>query len=249
MMDPQEGLMTEDIAPSRIAKNSLLLSILRHSHEEMAEINEVAQDSRLSADDVGLIIKNLEKGQLISIEKSGGILADTTQRLRIAFELVKTGSDIERIFKYLSWQEFEEASARILEESGYAVHRRVRFRNEARKFEIDLLGLRQPLILCLDCKHWMRGSQRSPLKKAIGEQVIRVEGFAHFVRANRERFHMETWKKAKLLPVMIVLLDVPLQVYEGVPAVPILRLGNFLYELPAALDILNSTDVELPNCI
>ena len=237
--------MTEDITPSRIGKRSILLSILKHSHGRATEIGEVIQGSSLTIGDAGPIIKNLVKEGLISVEKSGGIGANPTQRLRIAFDLVKSGSDIERVFKYLSWQEFEEASARILEESGYAVHRRVRFKNEKRKFEIDLLGLRQPLILCLDCKHWMRGSQRSPLKKAIGEQVTRVEGFVHFFETNRDRFHVEKWKKAKLLPVMIVLLDVPLQLHEGVPAVPILRFGNFLYELPAALDLLNSIDVEL----
>ena len=237
--------MTEDFAPSKIGKNSFLLSILKHSCKGSAKISEIIQESRLSEEDSALIIEKLAEEGVVSIEEGCEMVADPTGRLRIAFELVKSGIDIERVFKYLSWQEFEEASAQILEESGYTVHRRVRFKNEERKFEVDLLALRNPLILCLDCKHWMRGSQRSPLKKAIGEQVTRVQSLAHFMKSNRERFHLETWRKAKLLPVMIVLLDVPLQLYEGVPTVPVLRLGNFLYELLGVFDMLNSTDIDL----
>ena len=236
--------MTQDFTPSKIGKHSFLLSVLKHSSKGSAKISEVVQESRLSLEDSALITRNLmEEG--VSIEKDGEIAVEPTGRLRIAFELVKSGSDIERVFKYLSWQEFEEASAQILEECGYKVYRRIRFRNEERRFEIDLLGFRNPLILCLDCKHWMRGSQRSPLRKAIEEQVKRVKSLPPFLKSNKERFHLKTWRKAKLLPVMIALLDVPLQPYNGVPTVPVLRLGNFLYELSLAIDTLNSTNVDL----
>jgi Holliday junction resolvase-like predicted endonuclease len=235
----------EDEGHHLFARNNhvLAFAILRRTHNSQTSLREVTEESGHSEEDASAFLKELVKLNYVSLAKDGKIGASSRQRLRISFEIMKSGSDPERVCKYLGWQEFEEASAQILEETGYRVFRRFRFKGSGRRWEIDLIGVKRPLILCFDCKHWKGGGQRSAMAKAAEAQAKRVEALAKLAREKDDTLGLRGWSRASFLPAMISLLDVPLRIHEGVPTVPIFQLDNFLYELPAAQDSLRFVEV------
>lgn len=222
----------------------MLQAILKNTRNTSSRIEALADELGAPLKNISAEIEQLTKENLVQVGKEGVVETTPRQRLKMSFDIIKSGGDVEKVCRYLTWQEFEDASAQILDESGYRVLHRYRFRSEGRRWEIDLLAFKKPMILCFDCKHWRGGGKRSALMKAIEAQAKRVEAFAQSAKVNRIKLGLSDWNKATLLPVMIVLLDLPL-IHGGVPSVPVFRLGDFLYELPAALDSLSSVRLSL----
>jgi Holliday junction resolvase-like predicted endonuclease len=150
------------------------------------------------------------------------------QRMRIAELAILTGADSERVARELRWQEFEGLVARILNVEGYATAKHFIFRNSARKYEIDVLGAKEPMVLCVDCKHWHHGWAPSRIMAAARNQMMRVlclsEAYAFYGR----KLHIAGWRSARLLPIVLTLADVSSKLVDGVPIVSALRLRDFL---------------------
>ena len=97
--------------------------------------------------------------------KEGNVEVDGAARLKLAIKAASLGADMEHLSHLLCWQEFEEIAAFALQNYGYTVQNNVRFKNAERKFEIDVVGCKKPLVLCIDFKHW----QHSIAQSALGE--------------------------------------------------------------------------------
>ena len=136
-------------------------------------------------------------------------------------------------------------AARVPSEVADGVRRRFRFKEADRTWEVDVLGLREPLIVSVDCKHWIRGWRRSALTRAVGSQVERTRALARALPSLRERLELSGWDQARLVPVVLALAPGPLKFHDGVPIVPILQLQDFLNELPAHLTELTQISTRL----
>jgi Holliday junction resolvase-like predicted endonuclease len=175
--------------------------------------------------------------------------ASDIQRLEMAVRALKSGADLERVSDLLKWKEFEGMAAFALENNGYLVQRNVRFKHGGRRWEIDVVGLRKPLVICMDCKHWHHRLCESMAKKIVKEQVARVNALAISLPNPAIRIVPAIDNDYKFLPVVLSLIVDESKFFEGVPIVPILQLQDFLNHLPTCTDSLfciNSNSAETP---
>jgi hypothetical protein len=112
----------------------------------------------------------------------------------------------------------------------------VRFKNHGRRWEIDVVGVRKPLVVCIDCKHWHHRLCESTGRKIVSEQVARVRALASTVPNPVARIERTSLDECKFVPVVLSLIVEKSKFFEGVPIVPILQLQDFLNYLPTSTD-------------
>ena len=218
----------------------MIISVLKTSKDKPVLHKLVKNDANLPSRIVDKMLRKLQTGGLLYIH--GGILeVSTLQRLRLAVLAVEQGADYERVCCFLGWREFERIGAISLEASGYNVETSLRFKQGGRRWEIDVVGCRKPLILCLDCKHWRRGVS-SKLRRAAEEQVRRTLAFSEFLPNPAVRIDCASWNNARFVPVVLTLMQADFKFFNGTPVVPVLRLQDFLVQLPTCADSLKHFD-------
>jgi hypothetical protein len=120
-----------------------------------------------------------------------------------------------------------------LERNGYVVAKNVRFKHTGRKWEIDIVGCKKPLVICIDCKHWRHGMAPSALKRIAEAQVERTRALAASLPHVSLEIECSKWNKAKFIPTVLSLTQGNFKFYDMVPIVPVLQLQDFLSQLPA----------------
>jgi Holliday junction resolvase-like predicted endonuclease len=155
------------------------------------------------------------------------------QRLKLAVHAIKLGADIENISSFLQWQEFEHIAAMAFERNNYGILKNLRFKHAERRWEIDIVGCKKPLIVCMDCKHWHHGLYPSVLKRIAEEQVERTFALAEALPRLADKITCASWNHAKLIPAVLSLVAARFKFYDDVAIVPILQLQDFLSQLPA----------------
>jgi Holliday junction resolvase-like predicted endonuclease len=182
----------------------------------------------------------LEKFEQLSLfdEYRDVIEVSPKQRAKIVTRALELGADLERVCRFLSWAEFEMITAQALEANGYRVINNFRFKHGKERREIDVLGLDEPLIICVDCKHWKRGLRAAAAQKTIEAQIERTRALAHVLPRYLQEMGLENWGTATLLPMIVSLLPGQNKLHNKVPVVPILQLQNFISEVPLKLDLL-----------
>jgi len=159
--------------------------------------------------------------------------ASPSQRVQMAVQAMRLGADPERICKFLGWKEFEDFSKRVFEAFHYFVNANFRFKgNEGRRWEIDVVAYKKPLIISVDCKHWRHGWTESSIKKVAEEHVNRTLAFTRTLNNHVRKINLDNWNQARVVPVILSLLSSSCRFYLKTPIVPVLSLRNFLNELP-----------------
>jgi Holliday junction resolvase-like predicted endonuclease len=151
----------------------------------------------------------------------------------LAVRAITLGADIENISGFLSWQEFEEIAAIALEKNDYIVAKNVHFKHGGRKWEIDVIGCKKPLVICIDCKHWHHGMSPSALKRIAEAQVERTRALSESLPNICIEIECAKWSKAKFVPAVLALIQGSFKFYDKVPIVPVLQLQDFINQLPA----------------
>jgi len=188
----------------------------------------------------------LEKFQAQDLLKinANNLKVNSENRLKIAVKAVSLGADIEAISSFLGWQEFESIAATALKNNGYAVWQNLRFKHAARKWEIDVVGCRRPLVICLDCKDWHNGLSKSAIRRIVVAQTERAKALADALPNVSIGIECAKWSKAKFVPAILALLPTKFKFYDGVPIVPVLQLQDFLIQLPMELESVKSFQKE-----
>ena len=183
------------------------------------------------------LIKQLENEGLIS-KNSDFVEVDKDNRLKLAARAISLGADLEHVSSFLNWHEFEDITALALERNGYTTVLNMRFRKEGRRWEIDVVGCRNPLVLCIDCKHWQRSMNPSALRKIVKAQVKRTYALATTLPTPLIKVECVKWNKAKFIPIILSLIPGRLKFYDNVPVVSVLQLQDFLSQVPAYVESL-----------
>jgi len=173
------------------------------------------------------------------------IEASSDQRVEVAVRALKFGADFEGVCKALGWVEFENVAAVALEAHGFEVKRRFRFKGAGRRWEIDLIGCRKPLMVCVDCKHWLHGWKTSAVRRTVEAQLMRTRALAENLPSLGEKLGLVQWRSASVIPAVLALVPGPFKFYNQVPIVPVLQLRDFLNELPAHVTSLTHFTVRL----
>jgi Holliday junction resolvase-like predicted endonuclease len=215
-----------------LVERDLLISLLKLTKDASVLIECVKKDARVTSDIALKLLEKLQNEGLLCL-KDDFVEADTGNRLRLAVKAVTLGADVEHVSEFLRWQEFENIAAVALERNGYVSRKNVRFKHGGRRWEIDVVGCRKPLVLCVDCKRWQRSVNPSALKKIVEAQVERARALADTLPSPSLKFECVKWNKAKFVPVILSLMPSSFKFYDNVPVVPVLQLQDFLTQLPA----------------
>ena len=218
-------------------EKDLLISLLKLTKEGPVLIENVNKEVRSTTNIIAKLIKRLENEDLVS-KNNDFVEVDKDNRLRLAARAIILGADLEHISSFLNWQEFEDIAALALERNGYSTVMNMRFRKEGRRWEIDVVGCRNPLVLCIDCKHWQRSMNPSALRKIVMVQVKRTYALATTLPTPLIKVECVKWNKAKFIPIILSLIPGRLKFYENVPVVSVLQLQDFLNQLPAYVESL-----------
>ena len=193
-------------------------------------VSHLFESIRESTDLIQRHIEACEKRGLLR-RVDNWVEIDSEQRLMLAIEALKDHADIGSVCRQLDWREFEELTSRALEANHFSVTKHLVFKHNGRRYEIDLVGAKEPSLMCADCKHWSWGLGRSRIQNAARRQFERIRSLADEMPRLADRLGIKAWRRAVVLPTVITLSDTTRGLHEGVPIVPILRLRSFLKEL------------------
>ncbi|MCW4024894.1 MAG: DUF234 domain-containing protein [Candidatus Bathyarchaeota archaeon] len=210
----------------------LFISLLKLTKETPALIKDVKNDSRLPLDIVEKLLQKLQNQNLLYLT-GDSVHVETQGRLQLAVLSATSGYNIEDISNLLCWQEFEEIAATALRNNNFSVSKNVRFKGNGRRWEIDVVGCKKPLVICIDCKHYHHAIAPSALKKIVNSQIDRTKALADTLPNPKLNLDCTQWDSAKFVPAVLSLLPSSFKFVFDVPIVPVLQLQDFLLQLPA----------------
>jgi Holliday junction resolvase-like predicted endonuclease len=218
-------------------ERDLIMSLLKMTKDGPVSVENVNRDARIASSIVKKLLEKLQNEDLIHLHDDE-IEANSDNRLRLAVKAASLGADVENVSAFLRWQEFEDIAALALERNDYVVAKNVRFKHAGRRWEIDIVGCRKPLVVCVDCKHWHHGLKPSALAKIVETQEVRAHALADTLPSAELQVECVKWRKAKFVPVILSLIPSSFKFYDNVPVVPVLQLQDFLTQLPAHVESL-----------
>jgi len=219
-------------------ERNLIISLLKLTKEGPVLTEVVNKTARLPSAITVKLLKKLQNEGFIYL-KQEYVETESGSRLKLAVRAVSLGADVENVSSLLRWQEFEEIAALALKNNGYAVSKNIRFKQSGRRWEIDVVGCRKPLVICVDCKHWQRAIAPSALKTIVDSQVKRTRGLADILPSPLLKLECTKWGEAKFIPAILSIIPSAFKFYAQVPVVPILQLQDFLNQLPAYTETLD----------
>jgi Holliday junction resolvase-like predicted endonuclease len=218
-------------------ERNLIISLLKLTKEAPVLIESINIEARLPVETTENLLRKLQNEGLIDLGAET-VAVDSEDRLKLAVKATSLGADVQIISHLLCWQEFEDIAAFALRSYGYTVFKNVRFKHAGKRNEIDVVGCKKPLVICIDCKHWQHSIGGSALRKIVEAQLERSKALADSLPNPKLKLECTKWSEAKFVPVIISLFPSPFKYYYGVPIVPILQLQDFLNQLPVHTELL-----------
>lgn len=229
-------------------EREIILSVLKLAKNEPVQKDLIAKDAHTATAVADEMLRTLDTKGFVQL-KGKFLEIAPNQKLALVVEAVKQGADIERACKFLEWKEFENMAATAFEINGYRVKRNFHFKAHDKRWEIDLLALKQPLIACVDCKHWQHHWSRAAVVKAVEAQVERTQALAERLEKFFEDLGLNKWNQAALIPVVLSLIPSAFKFHNNTPIVPIMQMQSFINEMPAHVNFLThfSTIIKTQN--
>lgn len=212
-------------------EGDLLISLLEHSKGGSVSNKVLNLDARFPPSVIRKLLRRMQKERLLNL-RGAFVEINQVQRFELASRAVTLGADVERLSRVLHWKEFEQMAGLVLERTGFSVDRNVRFKSEGHRFEIDVVGRKEPLFVCIDCKHWHRAISSSALSRIVQLQESRTEAFARYLHLEHFGLLHPSGKTAIFVPAVLSIVEGTSKFCDNVPIVPVLRLRDFLNQLP-----------------
>jgi len=213
-------------------ERDLIISILKLTADGSVTREQINKDAKIASDIALKLLRGLQNNGMVYL-KDNIVEADSNGRLELAVRAIVLGADVERIIGFLRWQEFEDITVIALEKNGYTVAKNLHFKHGGRRWEIDVVSCKKPLVLCIDCKHWHHGMSPSAIKKIAEAQVERTRALSESLPNISIEIEASKWGKAKFVPAILALFPGSFKFYDKVPIVPVLQLQDFINQLPA----------------
>ena len=221
-----------------LAEREILISILQATRESnRARIKDIIRESRVPRDLVSRVLTGFQNKGLIKLGYDT-LLITSELRIKMAVRAIELGAAIERVSRFLKWDEFEKLSTLVFEKNGFRVRKNFRFSWMNKRWEVDVLGMRDPIIISADCKHWHKGWSGVASIRAAEKQVERTKALAEasISKTLRSMIGINGWKHAYFIPVILSLAPSRCKFYEKTPIVPILQLKDFLQNIIVYID-------------
>jgi hypothetical protein len=213
-------------------ERTLIFALLKLTKKTSASTISIKNDAKLPLETILTLLEKLQSENLLTLNKDL-VEVSTNDRIKLAIKAVSLGADVQHVSDFLCWQEFEEITTIALRNNGFTVYKNIRFKDQNRKWEIDAIGCKQPIVICIDCKHWMNSISPSALNKIATAQTDRTKALTETLPNPKLPIECTQWKNAHFIPTILSLTQNVFKFYNDIPIVPILQLQNFLNELPA----------------
>lgn len=218
-------------------RREVLKTLLKIKRTEDWSLTKLGEEARAPVETVRSILTEIAdavilKDDVVSIAEHG--------KVQIAIRCLNLAIDPLYISRYLDWREFEDFTAALVDAYGYAVYRSYRFKSINRRWEVDILAIKKPILLCLNCKHFLKQSWSS-LRRAALEELERAEALRQALP--KLKLEPKPSKGWRILPTIITLLTPKFKFYDKIPIVKVTELGSFLEELSLHTDSLRFLQV------
>ncbi|MGC8812440.1 MAG: NERD domain-containing protein [Candidatus Aenigmatarchaeota archaeon] len=145
--------------------------------------------------------------------------------------------NIEEDLRRLGWKNFEKATQEIFEFNSFKVKRNFRFKTK-RRYEIDLIAIKDNFNFCVDCKHFGKGRyKKSEILKAIKKQEERTEQLKKFLKLNLVAKETLGIKATRIYPLVVTLFEEEIIKENQTFVVPVWKLNSFLNEIENYIDL------------
>jgi len=228
------------------AQRDIIVALLEQTRDGPTDHESLREAVRVTDEAFILFIDHLSGEGLIDIGEEA-VTASLEQRLKLSIRAVRTGADLERVSRALGWLEFEEMVAYAFEENGFRVSRRFRFQADGRRWEIDVLAVKKPLVVCAECKHWSKGLGNMTARRVVETHLEKVQVMSENAPRLAERGNYEGWERAIFVPMALSLQPARNKIYRRIPVVSIFELPSFLGEFEGQMDWLARFPVDLPS--
>lgn len=141
------------------------------------------------------------------------------------------GKPLEEVLENFNWKEFEDTVAEIFAINGFKIKKNFRFKT-SKRYEIDVIAVKDEHVLCVDCKEWGRGRyKKTSLIYAVEKQEKRTKEFRKFLNKNLIARSSIGIKNQSLEPLIVTLFQEDLIKEKEVFIVPVWKLNSFLIEI------------------
>ena len=214
-------------------ERNLIISLLKLTSKNSTLTKHIKNDTNLPIETIYTLLEKLQYVDDLLKVDGEMIKVSVNDRLKLAVKAASLGADIEHVSSLLCWQEFEELTAIALHNNNFVVYKNVRFKTTTRKWEIDIVGCKQPIVLCIDCKHWSHTITPTTLNKIATTQAERTKALTETLPNPKLQLECTKWKHAQFIPTILSLTQNNTKYHNNTPIVPILQLQNYLTQLPA----------------
>ena len=214
----------------KIIEKKIVLSILKLTNQNVVDVKIISKDSKFDSKKVKLCLIKLSQEGLITFNDEF-VELNSISRIMLSIKAIELGADIENATSLLCWQEFEGLAAIGLERNNFSVKKNLRFTYLKKRNEMDIVGLKKPIILCIDCKHWHQEITYSSLKSIVKDQIKRTKALMDSLPNISTKLECTMWKNGIFIPAILSLVPNRYKFCNLVPIIPILQLQDFLNQL------------------
>ena len=208
-------------APSYFVSRVIAETLKQTKGDESLRTSEIAERARTTSEQVTLVL-----GPLLELEDPTGVRLTNSARFRLAFEAVRHGG-LQQVARALTWQEFEAFTEECLQTVGYETQKGLFVKDDSRRWQIDVVAKKSPMILAIDCKHWESPGYESKLSKAAEHQTLALQAF---IQQITERGQVGR-EELLALPMILTLYEPRARILGGAVAVSIEQFADFLERL------------------
>jgi len=220
-------------------EGEILVTILKKTRNHCCtKMEDISREAHVPSELTLEALDKFHKEDLLEI-RNDEIIINEEQRLKIAVKAVSLGLNIERIARSLTWSEFEKISKIAFEANGFTVKMNFHFTWQKKRWEIDIIGLKKPIVISADCKRWCQKWSGAASIKAVENQIKRTRALAEASRNITSKIGINGWEYAYFIPIVLSLLQSQHKFYEGTPIVPIFQLKDFLQNIMVYINDVN----------
>lgn len=224
-----------DVGEDRYVKSKVLIAFLKRTmHSLSVSIDELSQASLVARGVVSFVLEE------VGVEVRGGrVLVDRVKRTEVAMELAKIGTSPSSFLRFLDWRDFESFASSLLLSFGFEVAKNIRIASHGVRAQIDLLALRDNLIMSLDCKRWTKLA-KSSMSQAALKQLSRTQLLTNKLESlGKGSFTLY------VIPAVLSLIDPCVRLNDGIPVIPVSKFKSFLEGLTDRIDGLKTIKLSL----
>jgi len=160
---------------------------------------------------------------LTGLVVSSGTILGSSDRFKIALIASSLGT-FERAARALTWQEFEAFTEECLATAGFDTRKSIVFNDDRRRWQVDLTGVRNQILLSIDCKHWESPNYASKFNKAVKHQKQCLPALIRHMRSHGMLDHHDI----VALPMIMTLFEPREPFLDEVVLVSVGQFSDFL---------------------